>query len=113
MVAKITKMNIHFDVFIEHPELQQNMPSEDHTFYQTYLNFVIDRLLPLKSEIDKEENGTGERFTIIYILEQSKGPLDFINYSKELTQKLRTCFTKETFDQLAMDIENNIRKSHN
>lgn len=105
-------MNISFDILNENPELEKNMPFEDHVFYTTYLKMVEEQLSPLKEEIEREENGGANNYTEIHILHENRGPMSF-HYSNELRSRMMKMFTPKFFDDLHLLTERNIRSGSN
>ena len=106
-------MNISFDIFNEHPELQKGLSSDEHIFYTSYLKFFADKLSHLKNEIDYEESQQDDRFIIIHVLYLDKGPCSFLNYSNGLKDKMVASFTKDDFDKFGSDLNDNQQRFHN
>ena len=109
-------MNISFDLFNEHPELKKGLSTEEHVFYTEYLKFFERKLLPLREEIDKEENEDedGARFTEIHVLHSEYGrPATFYGYSQSLKSRMIGMFSNNDFEEFKLDLENRQRGFHN
>ena len=89
-------MNIHFDIFTDHPELVNGTTEEDYVFYTELLHFVEERLSVLKDQIDREEDNElwEDKGTLICILRGNGRFIDFLGYSEELRKKMIGCFSR-------------------
>ena len=89
-------MNIHFDIFIDHPELVNGTTEEEYDFYTELLQFVEQRLFKLKDQIDQEENNElwEDKGTLICILRSHRRFIGFPGYSAELRKKMLGCFSR-------------------
>lgn len=68
------------------------LPAEEKVF-ETFFNFVYDRIYLLDAEIEKEEISDPSESKAI-IVEILKRRISFKDYSPELTEKLQSCFTE-------------------
>ena len=89
-------MNIHFDIFIDHPELVNGTTEEEHIFYSELLQFVSQRLSVLKDQVDWEEDNEPweDKGTLICMLRSDHRFLGFLGYSEELRKKMLGCFSR-------------------
>ena len=100
-------MNIHFDIFTDHPELVNGTKEEEYVFYEELLLFVKQRLSILKDQIDREEDNElwEEKGTLICILPGNRRFINFLGYSEELRKKMIGCFSRTDFRFIFKEIQ--------
>jgi hypothetical protein len=103
-------MNIAYDIFMLHPEAvaEVNKDPQLDTFFYELLTFVMERLKPLEERINKEEDALpdGHSGTVIQILNIEDGKfLIFLGYSKELVEKMKSCFSQKDFEFILQKIQ--------
>lgn len=98
-------MNIHIDTFLYNENYQPN--EEEHIYYTEMLSFVGQRLKPLESLIDAEEAlNNSDGVTFIHIIDfPTKGYIRHYNYSPELTDKMKSCFSISDIEYMTKRIE--------
>jgi len=77
------------------------MSPTDEKVFETFYNFVYDRVYILDAEIQKEEDADPTESKAI-IIELVKQRITFKDYSPELTAKLQHCFTEHDYKILEL-----------
>lgn len=98
-------MVILFDAYMQHPELREVVKKDIEllSFFKDITRFVMERLDPLRKEIDleeAEENSEEDKnkAIVIWILSEDINHITFNGYSQKLKDKMLSCFRKEDFD---------------
>jgi len=105
-------MNILYDIFVKHPEWVQranSIPEIDEGLI-TLLNFVNGQLMPLKDQIEAEENANPEEpiGTMICFESTEDAPnrfLWFVGYSPQLGEKMASCFKPSDVEYIERKLE--------
>ena len=98
-------MVILFDAYMQYPELSEVVKKdlELYNFFFGITQFVMERLEPLRKEIDSEEleeefEEEKSKATIIWVLPENTNQITFVGYSERLKSKMLSCFSKEDMD---------------
>jgi hypothetical protein len=94
-------MNILFEKLIRNPELIDQFTAEDEIFFNSIYDYVEGRLMPLKEQIEKEEQLETYENPICIIIFFPVG-IKFNGYSKSLTSKMNHSFDNADNDIAAM-----------
>jgi len=95
-------MKVEFDIFLAKPELLETLLPDDIAALDMMKNFFNQRVAPFNDEIEKEELEKDSRCLYIRVMADEKtNPLRLNGYSKELAQKIKSCFSKEDYTYLA------------
>ena len=102
-------MNIFFDFWLQNPEIHPDSLSyEEQTMFDTIFSFVLDRIIILKEEMDKEEELYKEKEPCVIIHIIKKG-IAFNGYSSSLTEKLKSCFNENDQEVLGLRFDEAFR----
>lgn len=98
-------MVILFDAYMQYPDIREVVKKDIDliAFFRGITQFVMERLAPLREEIDleeSEEEGEEEKSkaTIIWVLPENTNQVTFVGYSEKLKIKMLSCFSKEDMD---------------
>lgn len=100
-------MIILFDAYMQYPELREVVKKDIEliAFFRGVTQFVMERLEPLRSEIELEElEEDGEedksKATIIWVLPENTNQkkITFVGYSEKLRIKMLSLFNKQDMD---------------
>lgn len=98
-------MVILFDAYLQYPDIRQIVKKDIDliSFFRGITQFVIERLSPLREEIDLEESEEDDKdekgkATIIFLLPENTNQVAFIGYSDKLKIKMLSCFSKENMN---------------
>ena len=96
-------MTIIFDLDVLDQKAMQDLSYEEEKVFETIFNFVYERIKPLESEIDKEEEMYfSKKNPMCIMIEIIRKRVAFNGYSKELVDKLKGCFTENDSEILAL-----------
>ena len=85
-------MRIIFDVWIGAKDVVFSV--EEEILFTTIFDFVETRLMPLKEEMDNEEEAKGANPNICVMIELAKKRISFLGYSASLIEKLKSSFNE-------------------
>jgi len=108
-------MVILFREFLDNPGMDKFVKKDAtlNLLYKEIRKFVIDRLMPLKDEINSEEANFKDYSPCIifsFIEHEKFGIMILHDYSKELSLKMESCFKQSDLDFLFSKI-NTLRKA--
>ncbi|GAC1424291.1 MAG: hypothetical protein NVS1B13_08020 [Flavisolibacter sp.] len=97
-------MNIFFDILKKHKAVPFNSTNSEAAFYKIAMDFIKERLSPIREEIEKEEKEAEARklscFTEMIV--EVPPSLAFRNYSSALRAKMNDCFSEEDGEYLTL-----------
>jgi hypothetical protein len=112
-------MNIAHKIFTDNPEIENAVRTDllVNVAFDKMEEFVRQRLMPLRDEIDKQEGLMPDNMpcTLINVYsEDNNGKILLFNgYTKELSDKMKSCFSADDFKFIVHLIENIISSMDN
>ena len=108
-------MTIRYKILIDNPILIDVIKKDQELdiYFNEIIQFVYDRLLVLKDEIDYEEGLVEEDIPNIIIDIETDNLIAFVGYSKPLRDKMKSCFSQEDIKFLFNKIEKIISSLNN
>lgn len=112
-------MTILFDIFIQIPELGEELKPNERAVFDEIVTFFEQRLMPLDEEIERQEAANTEKnsCTIIHLLppkeelglpkeqQSQKIRVSCHGYTKELKEKMENSFNNNDFIMLNNKLE--------
>lgn len=99
-------MNVFYNYELD-DTVELKATPEGMAYLEKLKQFVVQRLIVLKEDIEKEEQSE-TKLIVIYIPEQGVNfqGLIYSGYSKELTAKMKSCFSIEDIEYLQRSFNN-------
>lgn len=96
-------MNILFDVEVVNPDIWETASTEELVILTEMLDFVKNRLIVLKDEMDDEELSTPISKGVLIELKRKR--ISCVNYSDELENKILGSFSESDIQYMLLKIE--------